>query len=69
MNRIKVGEPIKRADEEKYLKDNYSKDPQGIYLNKDDFYAAYDNYEYGVTDYSELSPETIEKIAEKFKEE
>jgi len=69
MNRIKVGETIKRADEEKYLKEGYSKDPQGIYLKKDDFYAAYDNYEYGVMDYDELSPERVEEIAEKYEEE
>ena len=67
MNRIKIGDRIKKADEDKYIDKGYTKNPRGIELEDDAFYKSFNNDQYCTCDVIRLRPERISEIAEQIK--
>ena len=68
MNRIKIGDRIKKSDEEKLKAQGYSESPRGITLDNKEFLDTFNNDQYCTADVIKLSPERIEEISEKIKD-
>ena len=62
MNRIKIGAPRKKADKAKHIKEGMTETSRGITLNDSEFYATFNNDQYGTTDVTKLSSERVDEI-------
>ena len=65
MNYIQIGEPINKADAQKFIERGYSENFSGGILSDSDFYASYNNASYAPFDIRRMDKEDVIDFAQR----